>query len=594
MPKNFAQFAWLASACVACGTGESAKPRGVDDARVERGDTSSFSPDLGRPAADGAITDLALAAPVLDAAQSVPDVLHRADAALPVADAAAQAADAASDALAADASACEAPCATPSLASVDRPLDTAAWRRDVARTRDNPLRGFMTSYLWGAPRNDFPDRLEYFYVPMSAVWGAEGPTLDSGLEVHLAAAAARGHHAVVRVYIDYPGVASGLPPHLVDEVPCRVYDEYGGGCSPDYDDPQLVEAMLGLVEALGARYDADPRLGFLQVGLLGFWGEWHTWPHPDFFPSQATQRAVLSAFDEAFTTTQLQVRLPHANALDLRMGFHDDSFAYSTLGDVGWFFVPVLEGAGAGRRWREVAIGGELRPELQGSIFEADYAVGDFAQDFGACVQATHATYLLNYGAYNEGGTGYSGEERARAEAAALSLGYQFELTGASLQATGLLGDTVQLVVLVSLSQTGVAPFYYPLALQLDADGLASPAFSAEDLQTLLPGESRTLTFDLGRVSTALLNQPMRLSFVSRMLLDGQQIALATSTPWDPTPTSTAVQWALGCDDGSGGALAVGQVSGRTPGGCDCRCDVDGVVRACGEALCAEFSPSQE
>ena len=59
------------------------------------------------------------------------------------------------------------------------------------------------------------------------------------------------------------------------------------------------------------------------MGLLGLWGEWHTWPHEDWFPTQETQMTVLNAFDAAFQTTQMQVRLPHANSLNLRMGFHD-------------------------------------------------------------------------------------------------------------------------------------------------------------------------------------------------------------------------------------------------------------------------------
>jgi hypothetical protein len=52
---------------------------------------------------------------------------------------------------------------------------------------------------------------------------------------------------------------------------------------------------------------------------------------------------------------------------------------------------------------------------------------------------------VRGHAARNEEGTGYVGEERVRAEAAALTLGYQFELTGASLAATGLRDDTVEL-----------------------------------------------------------------------------------------------------------------------------------------------------
>jgi hypothetical protein len=481
---------------------------------------------------------------------------------------------------------CEEPCTRPSEASIEQALDASLWTLETSRTRDNPLRGFMSSYLWSEPFNDFPHQLEYFYLPMSDVWGEDGETLETGLEPHLAAAADRGHHSVVRVYIDYPSKESGLPGYLAEEVSCQTYEDFGGGCSPDYDHPLLVEAMVGLIEAMGSRYDADPRLGFLQVGLLGFWGEWHTWPHEDWFPTQETQMTVLNAYDAAFQTTQMQIRLPHANSLNLRMGFHDDSFAYSTIGDVSWFFVPILESVGGDSRWQEVAIGGELRPELQGWVFDEAYELSEYQQDFDECVQATHLTYLLNYSAFSEKGTGYLGEELERAKAAALTLGYQFELAGATLSATGLLEDTVEVQVSVELSQTGVAPFYYPLTLTLHSEALGSTATSEDDLRSLLPGDSQTVVFDLGRVSVDVLSQPIEVSFSSEMLLDGQQISLATATPWDPSETQTALQWELSCQTEGGETLSVGESSGTNSDGCACVCDVDGQLRACGQDSC--------
>lgn len=475
-------------------------------------------------------------------------------------------------------------CTIPSSASVETVLDVALLSTEVTRTRDNPLRGFMTSYSWNEPANDFPHQLEYFYVPMANVWDENGETFDSGLEPLIAAAAARGHHTVMRVYIDYPGNESGLPAYLADQVSCQTYTDFGGGCSPDYDDPDLVDAMLGLIEALGSRYDGDPRLGFLQVGLLGFWGEWHTWPHDDWFPSPDTQMSLLNAYDAAFQHTHMQIRLPHANALSLRMGFHDDSFAYYTIGDVDWFFVPILESVGAQNRWQEVVIGGELRPELQGWVFDEDYELGTYQQDFDECVQATHVTYLLNYNAFNESNTGYVGAEKERAEAAVLKMGYQFELVGASLSASGLLDGMVEVQISVDISQTGVAPFYYPIMLQLDSDALDAPIVSTEDLKTLLPDDSRTVVFDLGRVSVDVLNQPVRVSLTSDMLLEGQSIAFATETPWDAKDGQTQVAWDMGCQTESGETLLVGQVSGTDSEGCDLFCDVDGQIRACGES----------
>jgi hypothetical protein len=445
----------------------------------------------------------------------------------------------------------------------------------------------MTSYLWGEPANDFPDQLEFLYLPMAELWNENGDTLDSGLEPYLAAAEGRGHHAVIRVYLDYPSKESGLPEYLAAQVGCEPYTDHGGGCSPDYDDPELREAMLGLISAMGARYDADPRLGFVQVGLLGFWGEWHTWPHTEWFPTEETQDAVLGAYEVAFPTTHLQVRRPAASSVSKRIGYHDDSFGYSTLGDIDWFFLPGLEAAGAQERWQEVPIGGEIRPELQPEIFESGYETDIYAQDILECIEATHASYLLNYLAFNEDGVGYSGEERERAEVAALALGYQFEVQAATLSATGLLENTVEVRVSVTLGQAGVAPFYYPLYLAVTSDDLASPVTGTDALQTLLPGESRTVTLDLGRVSVAVLNAPLTLRLSSPMLQAGQTIAFATESPWTADTGELALAWEIGCELEATESFTPGEVVGTTGDGCDCVCDVDGQFRACGAEGCA-------
>ena len=61
-----------------------------------------------------------------------------------------------------------------------------------------------------------------------------------------------------------------------------VYNDFGNNgvsVSPDYSDPRLVTALEAFITALGRRYDGDPRIGFITLGLIGFWGEWHTWPY---------------------------------------------------------------------------------------------------------------------------------------------------------------------------------------------------------------------------------------------------------------------------------------------------------------------------
>jgi len=479
-----------------------------------------------------------------------------------------------------------APC-VPSAASAQFSMEPDAFAVTPNRTRHNPLKGFMTSYIWGSPANDFPDSMEFLYLPMADVWGPDGETFSSGLEPLLEAAASRGHHVVLRVYIDYPAKAYGLPPYLTDAVSCQPYTDHGGGCSPDYDHPLLVEAMVGLLTALGAHYDGDPRLGALQIGLLGYWGEWHTHPNTDSFASNYTQTAILNAAHTAFSITQIQVRRPAANSLDLRIGFHDDSFAFSTLGDTPWFFLPSLVSAGGGERWEEVMIGGELRPELQSICFQDDYTLGTNAQDITLCIEQTHASYLLNYKAFNEAGVGYQGIERLRAEEAAIHMGYQFELNAASLKLWGLDHDdeTVEAEVTLTLAQSGVAPFYYDLHAAVHAEGSGPVGTSTENLKTLLPGSTKDLTFSLGRVPLAVVNNPMEVHLTAPILQPGQRVLLATHTPGTEEDGPTHIGWELGCNTAEE-TLPIGAQSGAMEPGCPCICDVDGVLRTCDGSVC--------
>jgi hypothetical protein len=50
---------------------------------------------------------------------------------------------------------------------------------------------------------------------------------------------------------------------------------------PDWNDPQLLDRMRALLSALGRRYDGDPQIGWIDIGLYGSWGEWHTGGLPD-------------------------------------------------------------------------------------------------------------------------------------------------------------------------------------------------------------------------------------------------------------------------------------------------------------------------
>ena len=94
-----------------------------------------------------------------------------------------------------------------------------------------------------------------------------------------------------------------------------------------------------------------------------------------------------------------------ANA-DRPFGYHDDSFAWATL-DTGrkgdeWFYMAALKAAGppALDKWKSQPIGGEIRPEAWGKVFDERPGLKQI-QDFRQCVEVTHATWLLDSGMFN-------------------------------------------------------------------------------------------------------------------------------------------------------------------------------------------------
>lgn len=131
--------------------------------------------------------------------------------------------------------------------------------------------------------------IEFHYLPLSGVM--DGPNtfdFDAGLEPVLIDSASRAMHSVVRFYLEYPGNPTGVPLYLIsgglEMTPYNKTETIGAGVSPNYHDPTLIAAIISFASAFGARYDGDPRLAAIQIGLLGHWGEWHTWPGKFGYP----------------------------------------------------------------------------------------------------------------------------------------------------------------------------------------------------------------------------------------------------------------------------------------------------------------------
>lgn len=377
---------------------------------------------------------------------------------------------------------------------------------------DNPLKGFVP-YKGSYP--NFPYSLEWFYVPLSALMdGPDSFTFETGLDSILDEIASRGHQAVFRVYLDYPAKQdTGVPAYLVNEgLKFFEYSEHGGGRCPDYSDDRLISALELFIEAFGKKYDGDPRIGFITMGLIGFWGEWHTYPHNDWMPAIQAQDRILEAYDKAFNKTKILLRYPDTgNSAKMNMGYHDDSFSYQTLPGQSWNFMSRMELVGALDKWKKEPIGGELRPEIQLGVWSQP--PDQSAEDYDKCLEQTHATWLIAHSIFTD--LSMEDERYKKAYEGARKLGYELYVPFADIQKTNASG---QYKVGVKIRNTGIAPFYYDWKVRLGV--IEGESELVENWETdwtvagIMPGTSDKLleySIDAGKLEKGTYKLVMRV-----------------------------------------------------------------------------------
>jgi hypothetical protein len=354
---------------------------------------------------------------------------------------------------------------------------------------DNPLKGWCTYTDAGPIRQ--PYSMVYRYVSWRELEPREGDYRFAEWEKRAwEEEASRGRHVVFRVYVDYPSQPSGLPEWLrAKGVGVTRYTDEGGGESPDYAYPALVAGMERLIAALGARYDRNPRVAFVQIGLLGFWGEWHTYPRENLFAPEATQRRVIDAYRAAFPNKKLMAR--YARGYPGRqpwLGYHDDFFPDDTGDEQDWYFLHGIRAAGRSENWRRAAIGGEMIPQAGNNALKWIGTDAGFARTL-AMTEAAHFSWVGPYSPALEAPP--SPEYTRRCERLVRRMGYQFRLKTLRHPASVRRGDPLPLV-LEGVNE-GVAPFYYPWPVEaalLDAAGkvVARSPLAKTDVRTWQPG----------------------------------------------------------------------------------------------------------
>ncbi len=265
---------------------------------------------------------------------------------------------------------------------------------------------------------------------------------------------------IPRVYLDFPGVGTYWPSDLATN---------------DYDSPDFHRRMVRLIERLGQVWDNDPRVAFVESGIIGKWGEQHS---PS--PSAALQKEMGDAYQRAFKN-KLVVNRYAGSFSSYGFGIYWDSFgtnenqAMTALGD----------------RWKTNVFEGEIaydccRPAGSSAVEDLSNA-GNFNRVAGL-VREFHTTGLGWISS-----APYDGSTAAGIDTLQKTFGYRLLIDEATFTSKAEPGGRLSLSM--NVRNVGSAPFYYawPVEVSLLSKATREVIWAGKvdgiDVRTFQPGE---------------------------------------------------------------------------------------------------------
>lgn len=221
----------------------------------------------------------------------------------------------------------------------------------------------------------------------------------------------------------------------------------------DYTSPQFQARVVRLIERLGAAWNDDPRVAFVELGIFGKWGEHHS---PD--PTPAMQALVGEAFHRAFPDKKVSVRHAWNEFQGFGFGEYWDSWGHyqqmwahgqpiAELNARGELHLTNYIGGEAAYNWGEWRIQpGETPTNTVKDAVHREFMIHS--------IRWLHGTQLRWIAAYDQNDP----LAQAGAEEIQKVMGYRFRLDSVAFDHTP---DAAGLNVTLSVTNEGSAGFYY-------------------------------------------------------------------------------------------------------------------------------------
>lgn len=283
-----------------------------------------------------------------------------------------------------------------------------------------------------------------------------------------------------------------LPPWLSNEGGKILYTDYGSSKDlpiPDFDDEATLGKHIDFIKRLGAICDGNPDIDHIDIGSLGWWGEWHLSGQKKVsMPTLENQRRLVDAYRTAFKKTPLIMLIGGGKTLSYAVQ-NGAGWRADCIGDMGGFgktWCHMCQGYPVWMREAEIMDAWKTAPVAFESCWDMRKWVDEkwSLRHIFNYMLALHASYLNNKSAP------LPPDDACRAEVERFlkRFGYRLELQSISYPAAAKPGSPF--TVSMRWRNTGSAPCYRPyrIAYRFGSGETAKVFVGTNTVNRLMPG----------------------------------------------------------------------------------------------------------
>jgi lysophospholipase L1-like esterase len=355
----------------------------------------------------------------------------------------------------------------------------------------------------------------------------------------------------------------------------------------DNQTEEFIRRIKKFVPKLAKAWDNDPRIGFINIGILGTWGE-----QSSIMMTPEVAEALGDSFSTYFKHKKVLVRVP--NYFDktylkshngsfwgieyshyYRFGMYWDAFAndmedqrdiFDTSNLIKnaklWVDQPILGEVAFNMKYENIYDYSDYPDEMPEWPDKSKNSIHDtlthqdpldYIKDY---IRSVHCSGLSWISGYNENNK----EEAKAAQELQKIMGYRFVLKQASYNHTIKSGG--KLNISFSVENSGSAPFYYPWPVEISLLDIDSKEvvwrehFNTVDIRKWLPGE--VWDFDANRYTKSAKTYTIKEDFVLPENLQSGEYILALSIN-DPAGNHPSVRFSV-INQYNNGRTAIGIV----------------------------------